>query len=266
MTQQTGNKRLAGGMAAMTGWADVMLHAQLGTFSTMMTGNFMWLAKAASEWQRIQMVYYTSVILAYCGGLALYRILQVQSSTPPNTNNLKEDDAKRKKKLVGGRRRRRPRFLETMAGLVAALFVTADLCLVLSTTTTTASGTIFLPLLQKWIPACLLATGFAMVNGVGSDFTGGLTFVVTGHLTKAIQTLVDTPRSQWKDWIMTKKSPPGFAMNVVVMGGFLAGALWGNIVSRQLRWITANFTWMGLILSGLFLWKDSLLRQVERER
>jgi hypothetical protein len=232
-------------MAALTGWADVVLNLQLGTFCTMMTGNTMWLAKACTDFHISNGMYYATVISAYLVGLALYRTWQNQDTrpSPASAEGVGSSSSSSSSKT---------RFLVKIGAAVVALFALADVFL----HTYLASVSLYL---HKWVPASLLAAAFALVNGVGTDTAGTMTFVVTGHMTKFIHKLVDTPFTQW---LTVLKSNGGVHMNLAVIGGFFVGALWGNIL-RHLGLLYANFTYMGILLGSLFLWKDSILHQVE---
>jgi len=248
LTKSTGNKRLAAGMAALTGWADVVLHLKLGTFCTMMTGNTMWLAKAMTDLHWSNGVYYVMVLSSYCIGLALYRTWQNQTSTTMlggGSGGVPEASSSTSRPST------KTRFLVKMAMSVVTLFTVADYFW--HTYPTSAA------ILQKWIPASFLAIAFALINGVGNDTAGTMTFVLTGHMTKFIYTLVDTPISKWWNLLQTNG---GIHMNLSVIFGFFLGAFWGNLL-RHWGLLSANFTYMGILLAILFLWKDSILKKVE---
>lgn len=68
-----GKKRLAAGMAFLTGWANVTLFLKYKGFATMMTGNTMWMARAAVEMRYVDVLYYMSMIFSYTMGLATFR-------------------------------------------------------------------------------------------------------------------------------------------------------------------------------------------------
>ena len=239
VTKSTGNKRLAAGTAALTGWADVVLNIKLGTFCTMMTGNTMWLAKAFTDFHWSNGLYYASVISSYLVGLAFYRTWQNQATSTSSEVSSSQESTK-------------TRFLVKIGASVVVLFALADVFFDTYSPVTSL-------VLHKWVPASLLAAAFALVNGVGIDTAGTMTFVVTGHMTKFIHTLVDTPYTQWTNLLRTNG---GIHMNLSVVTGFFLGALWGNIL-RHLGLLSANFTYMGILLGLLFLWKDSILQRVE---
>jgi uncharacterized membrane protein YoaK (UPF0700 family) len=68
-----GKKRLATGMAFLTGWADVALFFKYKSFATMMTGNTMWMALATIENRYKDAFYYASLIVSYIFGVAAFR-------------------------------------------------------------------------------------------------------------------------------------------------------------------------------------------------
>lgn len=222
-----GKKRLAAGMGFLTGWADMVLSAKLATFCSMMTGNLLWLIKALADWRWRDGMYYASVIAAYGVGLAVYRKAQIKNQN----------------------------FLPTMAATVGILFVLADLLLIRS------SNFVYV----KLLPACCLSFAFALVNGVGNDTAGTMTFVVTGHMTKMITSIVDDRAadrtSSWKATADRLLQQNAFRTQLVVFWGFAGGAMFANAL-RLNGIVDGQFASIGLMFSGLFLWKDSITNKI----
>jgi hypothetical protein len=125
----TGQKRLASGMAFLTGWADVALYFKYKTFATMMTGNSMWMAQAAVESRYTDVCYYFSVIVCYVLGIAAFRLSNLKIKSKSLTY--------------------------FCAPAVMALFVGSDFIMNLTS--------------KRWLPVTLLATGFGIINSVGSE-------------------------------------------------------------------------------------------------
>lgn len=103
---------------------------------------------------------------------------------------------------------------------------------------------------NKWISVWSLAVGFGLINSIGGEVAGTLTFVVTGHFTKLTHIGVDTA---WK-------KPNGLAFdrsavqNMLVIAGFFGGALFGSFMMKQgRRWM---FTTLGVLFASLFYWLD----------
>jgi uncharacterized membrane protein YoaK (UPF0700 family) len=208
----------------------------------MMTGNLLWMVRAFQEFRAMDGLYYASVMASYCVGLVVYRQWQLLHEQK------KHDD--------GGRP-----VLVTVAGTVALLLGVADAFLGSSS----FSSSIFL---VKWLPACLLSMAFAMINGVGNDTAGQPTFVITGHLTKLTNGVVDdrqahTSSSWWATWQRLRQQS-GLVTNLSVLLGFMGGAIFANAVRqskvflRSSNSVTGEFTCIGILLGALFLWKHSL--------
>ena len=227
-TAALGKKRLAAGMGFLTGWADMVLNAKLATFCSMMTGNLLWFIKALADWRWRDGIYYASVLAAYAGGLAVYRKCQIHA-------------------------KQEQRFLPTMAATVAILFVLADFLLIRS------SSFIYV----KLLPACFLSFAFALVNGVGNDTAGTPTFVITGHMTKMMTSIVDDraadTHSSWKATMQRLLRQNGFRTQLSVFLGFGGGAILANVLRLQ-GIVNGQFASIGILFSGLFLWKDALAK------
>lgn len=180
----------------------------------MMTGNTMWMALAAVEGRLMDSVYYMSVILCYLFGQAAFR---------------RSDLTLKSKSLT---------FI--CAPLVAALFVGSDL--------------VMKKLQQRWLPVTMLAFGFGIVNSVGQEVSGTLTFVITGHISRLSHQIVDRLS---KTAGRTKFRSEASAKNLVVVSSFVTGIMmagacknwWPSLWSR-------SFTVLGLLYAALFLWQD----------
>lgn len=212
-----GKKRLALGMAFMTGWADVFLLLKFETFATMMTGNAMKMALALVESQYRNVAYFASVIVSYVLGLAAFR----------------RTDLTLKEKTLGA-----------SAFVVAGLFIGADVCYA------TTGG-------ARWIPIMLLSLAFGIINSVGTEVAGTLTFVVTGHMTKLTNQVVDRWSRTAGRKPLTAQAKLAAVENSAVLFGFFGGALFaGFLASRGLVHKSGIFSVMGILYGLLFLWQD----------
>lgn len=66
---------LACGFAFTTGWVDVLCTMRFGAFGTMMTGNSIFVAKSIVSGSFADLLFYTSVVVCYCIGVVLHRVL-----------------------------------------------------------------------------------------------------------------------------------------------------------------------------------------------
>jgi len=207
-------KRLAAGMAFITGWAQVTLFLKYKTFATMMTGNTMWMARAAVEMRGIDVLYYMSMIFSYTMGLATFRKADLEL---------------------------REKSLRLCALIVFALFAGSDIIHAVSKT--------------KWMPLMMLSTGFGIVNSIGNEIAGTLTFVITGHLTRLTNHFVDRISSKTDRKTIDKSI---IIQNASVLGGFFMGAAWGCSLIAYKEWLTVpwSFSLLGFLYSSLFYWKD----------
>jgi hypothetical protein len=164
-------------MAFLTGFANLTLYTKFRSFATMVTGNTMWMALAATESRPLDVAYYISVIGSYLVGTCIFRNINL---SPKHKTNL----------------------LPLSAGIITALFGLGDwihyhgpsvLPFLFVPTTTALSTSISISSLPRWIPMMLFATAFGVTNQVGQEVSGTLTFVITGHLTRLSHILVD----QW---------------------------------------------------------------------
>lgn len=210
-----GKRRLAATMAFLCGWADIALFSRYKTFATMMTGNTLWAMIAVAENRYRDVLYYTSVILSYLGGLAVFR---------------KTDLSLKKQSLP------------LSAVLVTTLFCASEY---IHSMTQGA----------QWIPMLLLAAGYGVINSVGSEIAGTLTFVITGHMTRLTNSAVTRSLSSQEE---KKPLTPGekYASieNAAVLLGFVGGALWASLFRRMLR--STEFVLLGVLHGASFLSQD----------
>jgi uncharacterized membrane protein YoaK (UPF0700 family) len=218
--QQVKNKsdrkrRLATGMAFLTSWADVALFFKFQTFATMMTGNTMCTALAVAEQRFVDALYYVCVISSYLVGSSIFR----------------RTDLSLNKKST----------LPVCSALVVGLFVGSDVLY-------------HFVLPSRWIPVMMLATAFGIVNLVGQEVAGSLTFVVTGHMTRLANQAVDRiSRTAGRK----KLERYGLVQNAAIIGGFFGGALFASFLqARQILLQFGIFSCMGILYGALFLWKD----------
>jgi len=212
-------KRLAAGMAFLTGWADVFLFNKYRTFCTMMTGNTMWMANAVIEQNLTNVGYYMSVICSYLCGLVIFR----------------HADMRFKEKTM-----------KFCAILVSFLFVGSDVWYHYLT-----NG-------SRWVAAMMLACGYGVINSVGMEETGTLTFVITGHMTKLVNQLIDRVSRTAGRLKMNDGQKFAFKQNIAVVSCFFAGAMWACylINRRQLLNSFGVFSAIGVLYSLLFFGQD----------
>ncbi|KAL3796649.1 hypothetical protein HJC23_009949 [Cyclotella cryptica] len=118
-------KRLAILFAFLTGWADYLLFIKYRFFSTMMTGNSMWMAAALVESRFRDVAFYITVIVSYIAGVATFRRAELEF---------------REKALNG-----------FLAPIVSAFLIWSD---VLTWRDNTC----------RWIPALLLSFAWGIIN------------------------------------------------------------------------------------------------------
>jgi len=177
-------KRLATGMAFLTGWADLALFRRYKTFATMMTGNAIWLANAVTQSRYSAACYYASVIASYIVGLSLFRRMDLQL---------------------------RKQCLRACALIVTALFVGSDIIQYYTQT--------------QWIPVLMLASAYGIINSIGIEVSGTLTFVITGHMTKLTHQGVDRFSRKRGRKKLTDDDKAVVVQNSAVVAGFFGGAL-----------------------------------------
>ncbi|CAJ1965790.1 unnamed protein product [Cylindrotheca closterium] len=217
-----GKRRLGFGMAFLTGVSDLALNLKYKCFATMMTGNTMWMALAMVEQRFTDVGFYASVILSYLAGLAVFR----------------QSDVALKKRNT----------LPLSAFFTAALFVGSDV--------------MFSMYGSRWIPTMMLAMGFGIVNSVGQDCTGTLTFVVTGSLTRMMAQIVDRVSKSAGQKKLTVQDKQGFLLNASIFGGFFCGAAFAGVLKAKgiLVQKLGVFSGIGLSYALLFLWKDNIFQ------
>jgi len=203
-------------MAFLTGIANITLNMKYKTFATMMTGNTMWMAFAATEARYVDIVYYASVIASYLVGLALFRKTDL---------SLREQSMK------------------VCASLVTGLFIGSDVIFHLTN--------------RKWLPVMMLASGFGIINSVGMEVAGTLTFVITGHMTKLTNQAFDRFSRTAGRKHLSAAEWEAVKLNASVIGGFFFGAFFACILkSKDLIRRTGLFSVMGIVYGALFVWQE----------
>mmetsp|Transcript_10453 Transcript_10453/g.14800 ORF Transcript_10453/g.14800 Transcript_10453/m.14800 type:complete len:342 (-) Transcript_10453:39-1064(-) len=212
-------KRLAAGMAFLTGWADVFLFNKYRTFCTMMTGNTMWMANAVIEQNLTNFGYYLSVILSYLCGLAIFRYSDL---------------------------RLKDKTMKFCAIMVSLLFVGSDVWYHILT-----NG-------SRWGAAMMLACGYGIVNSIGMEETGTLTFVITGHMTKLLNQFIDRFSRAAGRKKMNASQKFALQQNSAVVSSFFGGAAWACylIQKHQMLQSFGIFSAIGILYSLLFFWQD----------
>lgn len=256
-----GNRRLAAGLAFLTGWADVAMNARVATFCTMMTGNSLWFCRALVQRKPMVVMYYTSVIASYLVGLAAFRHQhKYYTRSRASTSTDQEPPPKGRESILK---------LTTL--VVVPLFVIADLLLKRNTFAAApgipASN---LSVQARWIPALFLSFGYAWVNSVGSDVADNVTSVVTGHMTKMVNHVVDLMVKDNLSFLgafaKLMKQKPAFVTNLTMLVSLTAGGGWASIIIANPHWwvhrknTLGDFSWIGIICGALFLWKDRVIR------
>lgn len=211
--------RLTSALAFMTGWADVTLMTKYKSFATMMTGNTMWMASAAIDNRFKDMGYYASIIVCYVAGLVVFR---------------RSDLSLKNKSLT-----------YVCAPSVLALFALADYLSCLNPS-------------NRWPSMMMLSLGYGIINSVGTEVAGTLAFVVTGHMTKVTNLVVDRFSRKAGRVRLTKADRTAVKRSTCVIGSFFGGAIWAWGLLQ--RWpnllVRGNFTIMGVLYAILFLWQD----------
>mmetsp|Transcript_34718 Transcript_34718/g.64031 ORF Transcript_34718/g.64031 Transcript_34718/m.64031 type:complete len:131 (-) Transcript_34718:101-493(-) len=104
----------------------------------------------------------------------------------------------------------------------------------------------------------MLSAAFAVINSVGSEVGGTLTFVLTGHMTKLTALGVDRVSRTAGRKNLTDGDKSAAARCLLVIGAFFRGALWAcGLAARAPRLIERGaFSAMGLLYGLTFLWQD----------
>ena len=211
-----GKNRLVFMLSFMTGVADVAMVLKYKNFATMMTGNVMWMASHTLNGFAGPALYLTAVIASYMAGLAVFR----------RTYQSLQDQS-----------------LQLFAPMITAAFLAAD-------------HLTFVDPVAKLAPMCLLSGAYGIINAVGTDMAGTMCFVLTGHLTKITNAIVDRFST------LAGKKPIdalGMFRSVSVFSGFFFGALaaWGGVKYVPSLKDRGLLSLMGTIYGALFLWQDA---------
>ena len=211
-----GKNRLVFMLSFMTGVADVAMVLKYKNFATMMTGNVMWMASHTLNGFAAPALYLAAVIASYMAGLAVFR---------RTYQSLQEQS------------------LQLFAPMITAAFLLAD-------------RLTFVDPVAKLAPMCLLSGAYGVINAVGTDMAGTMCFVLTGHLTKITNAIVDRFST------LAGKKPIdalGMFRSVSVFSGFFFGALaaWGGVKYVPSLKDRGLLSLMGTIYGALFLWQDA---------
>jgi len=211
-----GKNRLVFMLSFMTGVADVAMVLKYKNFATMMTGNTMWMASHTLNGAVGPVLYLAAVIASYMAGLAVFR---------RTYQSLQEQS------------------LQLFAPMITAAFLAAD-------------HLTFVDPVAKLAPMCLLSGAYGIINAVGTDMAGTMCFVLTGHLTKITNAIVDRFST------LAGKKPidaAGMFRSVSVFSGFFFGALaaWGGVKYVPSLKDRGLLSLMGTVYGALFLWQDA---------
>mmetsp|Transcript_18546 Transcript_18546/g.28032 ORF Transcript_18546/g.28032 Transcript_18546/m.28032 type:complete len:304 (-) Transcript_18546:32-943(-) len=93
----------------------------------------------------------------------------------------------------------------------------------------------------KVVAVSLLAMGFGIINSIGQDIAGTLTFVITGHMTKLTHDVLGGSKGERMNW--------------TVIGSFFLGGIWSFLVKPLLSYRNQFFA-LGALYSSVFLWHE----------
>mmetsp|Transcript_104463 Transcript_104463/g.294422 ORF Transcript_104463/g.294422 Transcript_104463/m.294422 type:complete len:318 (+) Transcript_104463:64-1017(+) len=133
---------LVAGLAFLAGWADVVCYMRCHCYGIMMTGNTIAMAAAVAHLRLADVAFFSSMLLAYVGGVALFGRAQCYIRHRPSTG--------------------------VIAAALLLLFASSDLLALC------CPG-------SRWYMS-LVAFGLAIINALSSTATGTITCLVTGHL------------------------------------------------------------------------------------
>jgi len=206
-------------MAFLIGWADVMLFNKYNFFATMMTGNTMKAGSAIFAQNFPLLAFWFSAIVAYCIGVSGFRRAELS---------------------LKGRSLR-----GFLAPIVTMLFVGSDYL--------SWRNPAF-----KFLPCMMLSCAYGIVNSVGSEVTGTMTFVVTGALTRITNIVTDRLSRTAGRKKLTPALIDACKMSGGVFAGFFTGALFGAAMLAKAPQLLKGgaFGTIGLIYGALFLWVD----------
>uniref|UniRef100_A0A7S0AU85 Uncharacterized protein n=1 Tax=Minutocellus polymorphus TaxID=265543 RepID=A0A7S0AU85_9STRA len=133
--------------------------------------------------------------------------------------------------------------LQLFAPMITAAFLAAD-------------HLTFVDPMAKLVPMCLLSAAYGVINSIGIDMAGTLCFVLTGHLTKITNAIVDRFST------LAGKKPidaAGMFRSSSVCFGFFFGAFaaWGGVKALPNLKDRGLLSLMGTIYGALFLWQDA---------
>jgi uncharacterized membrane protein YoaK (UPF0700 family) len=107
----------------------------------------------------------------------------------------------------------------------------------------------------RWLPVAMLASAFGIINSVGSEVAGTFTYVVTGHITKSTNILVDRISRSRGRKRLTEMDRMFINDAVTVTAGFFSGALLASLMAKsQALFRPGVFAGLGVLYGLLFYW------------
>lgn len=143
----------------------------------------------------------------------------------------------------------REKTLPIFATIVTALFIGSDVVYAFS--------------LSRWVPVMMLATGFGIINSIGSEVSGTMTFVVTGHMTKMTHLFMDRVSKTAGRKKLSKADWATIMQSAFVCMGFIGGVLLASVL--QMKGILCRvgvFSTIGILYGLLFSWKDTKMTSI----
>ena len=104
----------------------------------------------------------------------------------------------------------------------------------------------------RWIPVLMLALAYGIINSIGPEVAGTLTFVVTGHMTKITHQVVDRFSRKRGRKERTAADKVAAALDSAVIGGFFSGALVACFLEKQQTTYSGVWSLLGVLYGVLF--------------
>lgn len=137
----------------------------------------------------------------------------------------------------------RKQTLPVCAAVVASLFILGDW--------------VHFATMTRWIPMMLFATAFGVINSLGTEVSGTLTFVVTGHTTRLVNQLVDRGSRTAGRKKLTEAQKTAMVLNSAICCGFFSGCVFATLLmSFGFLNRFGVFSAIGLSHAGLWLAHD----------
>lgn len=99
----------------------------------------------------------------------------------------------------------------------------------------------------------LFATAFGVINSVGAEVSGTMTFVVTGHFTKFANQLVDRLSRTAGHKKLTEAQNTVMVMNSAICSGFFAGCVFATLL-KSFGFLNRFGVFSAIGLSHAVLW------------